>query len=93
MIPLPAPSHWDVISDNKLTDLPKEIGLLTSLEHLVIGYDNAILSLPEEFFNLTNLKILNLYGHSETKMSEVELQKIRKRLPNCEIIEKWVYRQ
>jgi Leucine-rich repeat (LRR) protein len=79
------------ISENKLTTLPKEIGLLTSLEYLVIG-QNAISALPEEFFNLANLKILNVYGSYGYKISETELQKIKEKLPNCEIIEEWVYR-
>lgn len=82
--------HLD-ISDNKLTTLPKEIGLLTSLEYLVIG-QNSISTLPEEFFNLTNLKFLNIYGNYGSKISETELQKIRDRLPNCTIINEWVYR-
>jgi leucine-rich repeat protein SHOC2 len=78
------------ISGNKLTALPKEIGLLTSLEYLVIG-QNAISILPEEFFKLTNLKVLNAYGNHDTKIIEPELQKIRERLPGCKIIDEWVY--
>ena len=78
------------ISDNKLTALPKEIGLLTSLEYLVIG-QNAISTLPEEFFKLTNLKVLNAFGNYKNKISEAELQKIKDRLPNCKIIDEWVF--
>lgn len=79
------------LSDNNLTILPKEIGLLRSLEYLVIG-QNAISSLPEEFFGLTNLKVINVYGNYGAKISSSELQKIKERLPNCKIIDEWVYR-
>jgi Leucine-rich repeat (LRR) protein len=82
--------HLD-LSDNKLTVLPKEIGLLTSLEYLVIG-QNEIQILPDDFFDLTNLKVLNVYGNYNSKLSDTEFQKIKERLPNCKIINKWVFR-
>jgi len=76
------------ISENNLLTLPAEIGLLNSLEQLIIG-DNLFEELPEEFFNLTNLKILNIYAG---KLNEKEIQKIKDKLPNCKIINDWVYR-
>lgn len=79
------------ISDNKIASLPKEIGLLSSLEYLVIG-QNFISNLPEEFFSLTNLKTLNVYGNYDRRIPNAELEKVRQRLPNCKIINEWVFR-
>src|SRR6266540_1555480 len=48
-----------------LEDLPSEIGNLKKLEKLIIGNGNGCrmnISLPESMGNLSNLKVLRLYG-------------------------------
>ncbi|GIV27887.1 MAG: hypothetical protein KatS3mg027_1701 [Bacteroidia bacterium] len=78
------------LSNNNLTTLPKEIGLLTSLEYLVIGLNNTI-TFPGEFFNLKNLKVINLYGYFKNAY-EVAHQTIKEKLPGCKIIKDWIFR-
>lgn len=71
------------LSNNSMTGLPAEIGQLTKLELLDVS-NNQLTGLPNELGNLTNLKILNLSGNP---YSEKDLQSIRKKIPNAQIIE------
>ncbi len=80
-----------VLDDNKLTTLPKEIGMLSNLEYLSLG-QNPIEVLPEEFFQLKNLKILNAYGNFGTRLADSEIEKVKEKLPNCKIIKEWFYK-
>ena len=48
--------------DKGIPELPPEIGQLTKLQRLVLGY-NQLSSLPPEFGKLTNLRVLLLYGN------------------------------
>lgn len=50
------------MQDPKLTEVPAEIGLLVNLECLDLSF-NRIGTLPEEFKNLKNLKVLVLAGN------------------------------
>ncbi|HXA01314.1 MAG TPA: leucine-rich repeat domain-containing protein [Cytophagaceae bacterium] len=65
--------------NNKLTSLPKEIGQLTKLRNLNLS-KNQLTTLPEELGNCKNLKTLNV---SENNISQSEIDKIQKLLPNC----------
>ena len=78
------------ISDNKISSLPKEIGLLTSLEYLCIGR-NPIITIPDEIVKLKNLKVVNV-NRGKYKVSESGINKIKELLPNCQIVTDWIYR-
>lgn len=51
------------LHERKLTDIPKEIGVLSNLQELYL-YGNKLTSLPKEIGNLSNLKILYLADNS-----------------------------
>jgi Leucine-rich repeat (LRR) protein len=70
------------LTDNQLTSLPSEIGRLTKLTELNLCY-NQLTSLPIEIVYLTNLTKLWLNNNQLTKE---EQKKIKKLLPNCEIM-------
>jgi hypothetical protein len=44
---------------------------------------NKITTLPDDFFKLNTLKLLNVTEHS---MSRKLIKKIRKRMPNCYVL-------
>ncbi|ENO71805.1 leucine rich repeat protein [Leptospira interrogans serovar Valbuzzi str. Valbuzzi] len=69
------------LSHNQFTALPREIGQLQSLTELYLQY-NQLVTLPDEIIQLQNLRKLTLY---ENPISQQELNKIRKLLPNCQI--------
>ena len=69
------------MNNNKLTDLPKEIGELTNLLYWEIG-NNKLKALPDEVKYLTNLQELHIERNA---LSESEKQKIKRLLPNCVI--------
>ena len=66
---------------NQLESLPPEIGKLQNLQELGLALNN-LESLPPEIGKLMNLKFLDLTGNL---LSEEELEKISKLLPNCVI--------
>jgi Leucine-rich repeat (LRR) protein len=70
------------LSGNQLTSLPKEIGELLYLSTLNLS-GNQLTSLPSEIGELQYLYWLNLTGNN---ISKIEIEKIQKLLPNCEII-------
>ncbi len=70
------------LTGNSLTKLPSELGNLLNLQTLYLG-GNELTSLPSELGNMVNLRTLDLYGND---LSEEEMQKIKKLLPNCNII-------
>jgi Leucine-rich repeat (LRR) protein len=72
----------DLFSNKKMDVLPKSIGKLKQLENLNLG-NNQIKKLPAELINLENLKELYLGGNP---MSDEEQEKVKKMLPNTEII-------
>jgi len=69
---------------NNLTSLPKSFGNLSNLKGLNLKGNN-LTSLPESFGNLTNLKTLVL-SEFQKKTLKPYLKKIKKKLPNLEII-------
>ncbi len=62
------------LSENKVASIPKEIGNLKKLEELELNHwfpdKGRISSLPESFFELSNLKELNLEGNRLKKLPE-----------------------
>jgi uncharacterized protein YkwD len=70
------------VSGNNMTGIPAEIGKLEKLEELDYS-DNEITGLPLEIGNLKNLKEFDLSGN---EYSEEDLDKIKKELPNLEVI-------
>ena len=51
------------ISNDNLTELPKEIGILTNLKSLIIRCNN-LKELPKEIFNLINLEKLRIISNN-----------------------------
>lgn len=72
----------DLFSNKRMDVLPKSVGKLKQLENLNLG-NNQIKELPDELSKLENLKELYLAGNP---ISEEEQEKIKKMLPNTEII-------
>ena len=62
-------------------ELPKEIGELTNLELLNIG-QTGISTLPKEIENLKNLKKIIV---DSSKITKIEIDRIKMLLPNCKI--------
>ena len=55
------------LSDNKLTDVPKEIGNLHNLQILYL-YNNKLMHVPKEIGNLQNLQLLHLSNNQLTNV-------------------------
>ena len=70
------------VSGNAMTGVPAEIGQLSSLEELDLS-DNQLTGLPLELGNLENLRVLDLSGND---VSSQDLEAIRARLENTNII-------
>ncbi len=68
--------------NNKMTGVPAEIGQLSKLEILDLS-NNQLTGLPYELGNLKNLKTFNLSGNN---YSTLDLERIRKDLPQTEFI-------
>lgn len=66
----------------KQSSLPSQIGELKNLQTLDLK-NNQLSSLPAQIGKLKNLKKLNL---SNNPIPEAEQEKIRKLLPNCEVV-------
>ena len=69
------------LSNNKITDVPKEIGMMSSLEKLNLS-GNPIKSIPKSIANCTNLKKIKL---KRTKLSTNEKNKLSNLLPDVKI--------
>ncbi|TSC86529.1 MAG: leucine-rich repeat protein [Parcubacteria group bacterium Gr01-1014_8] len=70
------------ISNNKMTGLPAELGQLSKLRVLDAS-NNQLTGIPHELGNLRNLQKLDLSGNN---ISTQDLEVIRPKLPNTEII-------
>lgn len=70
------------ITKNKVAHLPATISLLTYLNELLIG-DNEFKQLPE---TILQLKYLTLLEVDNNKIPKAEINKLKKALPKCEII-------
>lgn len=69
------------LSANKISSIPAEIGSLDALEDLDLS-ENPITSLPPEIKNLKKLESLYLY---QTKISDQDIEKLKKLLPDCDV--------
>lgn len=69
-------------SGNAMTGVPAEIGQLANLRILDLS-DNMLTGLPNELGNLKRLETLDLSGNA---VSEMDLETIRKGIPNARII-------
>jgi adenylate cyclase len=56
------------MSFNTITELPKEIGRLTALEHLMF-VKNQVTKLPEECRNLANLRLFDCRRNNTSDIS------------------------
>ena len=72
----------DLSGNDLVGGLPPDIGNLVNLKNLNLSLTN-LTSLPPEIENLKNLDSLNLHNNS---FSVEEMSKIKKLLPNCNII-------
>ena len=70
------------LGDNNLTTLPDTIGNLSQLNILYLD-NNNLTTLPDTIGNLSQLTYLSLYNN---RLSKQEQQKIKRLLPNTEII-------
>lgn len=70
------------LSYNKLNNLSEQIGELNNLTNLYLE-GNKLSKLPREIAKLKKLKTLGLHGN---KIPHAEIEKIKRLLPNCEII-------
>ncbi len=68
---------------NQLESLPSQIGNLTNLKGLILKR-NQLKSLPKDIGKLKNLRMINI---SDNKISEKEISRIKKLLPDCNIIQ------
>ncbi|EQA79218.1 leucine rich repeat protein [Leptospira alstonii serovar Pingchang str. 80-412] len=69
------------LCEQKLTTLPKEIGILQNLQWLDLS-ENRLTNFPEAVEQLRNLRKLYLYSNP---LLPKEKERIRKALPKCEI--------
>ncbi|MGE5041352.1 MAG: leucine-rich repeat domain-containing protein, partial [Candidatus Levyibacteriota bacterium] len=69
------------VTNNQISNIPKEIGNLTNLQELYIGTNN-LKTFPEEIGNLKKLKTVQVEGNMLTKE---EQQRIQKLLPQASI--------
>lgn len=70
------------LSNNQLLYLPKTITGMTRLEELNLE-NNQLGSMPPYLYRLRKLKVLNLTGNP---ISEKDVERIRKELPNVEVL-------
>lgn len=70
------------LSRQNLTELPEEILRFINLRSLYLNF-NKITTLPEEIRNLKNLTLIDLTGNPITNN---EVEKIRKLLPDADIV-------
>lgn len=70
------------LSGNQLISLPKQINNLKNLEVLMLN-KNELKSLPKELGELKKLKMLKV---ADNKISEKDIERIKKLLPDCHII-------
>ena len=57
------------LANNKITEIPKEIGMLINLEELELSY-NKITKIPDTMGKLINLQYLSLFGNKIVDLPE-----------------------
>src|SRR5262245_25824525 len=62
-------------ADDRLEELPKEIGSLTALEHLDLSH-NALRALPQQIEQLANLAVLDVRDNQLEAMPSFEKLKV-----------------
>lgn len=69
----PEQTRWLILTDNRITALPENIGQLTRLEKFALA-GNQIRVLPESFAQLKNLGLLRISANALTEFPEVLLE-------------------
>ena len=64
---VPASVHWLILTDNRLTALPRSIGALSGLRKLMLA-NNRIVSLPDDICKCTALELIRL---SDNRLAEL----------------------
>ncbi|MCD4744869.1 MAG: hypothetical protein K8R58_01055 [Bacteroidales bacterium] len=66
---------------NEISEIPEDIRKLKNLKIFSIKY-NKLTNIPESLSELKNLELINLKGNN---ISETDIEKLEKLLPDCEI--------
>lgn len=69
---LPKQTRWLILTDNRITALPDNIGLLSRLEKFALA-GNQISRLPESFAQLKNLGLLRISANALTEFPDALL--------------------
>ncbi|WP_417529146.1 protein kinase [Marinomonas shanghaiensis] len=69
---LPAITRWLILTDNKITSLPKDFGRLTRLQKLALA-GNRLTTLPDSIVNCRNLELIRLSANQLAAFPDVLL--------------------
>lgn len=69
---LPTLTRWLILTDNKITSLPKDFGRLTRLQKLALA-GNRLTTLPDSIVNCRNLELIRLSANQLAAFPDVLL--------------------